>query len=87
MPFQLREIVIHGLTVPAGPGSGTAGEVDGTNGFLAVLPVASAEIMPGGAMSAVPEPASWAMMIFGFFGVGGLVRSRVKVRRKLAYAN
>ena len=87
MPFQLREIVIHGLTVPAGPGQGTTGEVNGTNGFLAVLPVASGEIQPGGGMSAVPEPATWALLISGFFGVGGLVRSRKKVRRRLAYAS
>ena len=88
MPFQLREIVIHGLTVPAGPGMGTPGEVNGTNGFLAVLPVASGEIQPGGGnMSAVPEPAAWALMITGFFGVGGMVRSRKKVRRTLSYAS
>ncbi|HEY2356819.1 MAG TPA: PEPxxWA-CTERM sorting domain-containing protein, partial [Phenylobacterium sp.] len=30
----------------------------------------------------VPEPASWAMMILGFFGVGGLLRTR----RRLAAA-
>jgi hypothetical protein len=25
-------------------------------------------------MGAVPEPAIWAMMLFGFFGVGFMVR-------------
>jgi hypothetical protein len=47
--LDLRELVSHGLTVPPGPGEGTPGEVDGTNGYLAVLPVASAEIaaVPG----------------------------------------
>lgn len=40
MPLTFREIVLHGLTVPPGPGEGTDGEVDGTNGYLAVLPVA-----------------------------------------------
>ena len=39
-PLNFREIVLHGLTVPPGPGAGTDGEVDGTNGYLAVLPVA-----------------------------------------------
>ncbi|HEX5262002.1 MAG TPA: PEPxxWA-CTERM sorting domain-containing protein, partial [Phenylobacterium sp.] len=30
----------------------------------------------------VPEPASWALMILGFFGMGGLLRTR----RRLAAA-
>lgn len=64
--LQLRELVLHGLTVPPGPGAGTPGEVNGTNGYLAVLPVASAEIM----RSAVPEPATWAMMLIGFGAIG-----------------
>lgn len=29
---------------------------------------------------AVPEPSTWAMMLFGFFGIGGMVRSQ---RRRL----
>lgn len=44
MSIDLREIVIHGRTVLPGPGEGTDGEVDGTNGYLVVLPVASGEI-------------------------------------------
>lgn len=39
-----KEIVLHGETVAAGSGAGTGGEVDGTAGFKAVLPVASGEI-------------------------------------------
>lgn len=39
-PLSFREIVLHGLTVAPGPGAGTDGEVNGTNGYLAVLPVA-----------------------------------------------
>ena len=42
--LALREIVIHGLTVPAGAGAGTPGEVDGTAGYKLVLPVASGEL-------------------------------------------
>ena len=42
--LDLREIVIHGLTVPASAGVGTDGEVDGTAGFKLVLPVASGEL-------------------------------------------
>lgn len=46
--LALREIVIHGLTVPAGAGAGTPGEVDGTAGYKLVLPVASGELSPVG---------------------------------------
>ena len=42
--LDLREIVIHGLTVEAGVGAGTPGEVDGTAGYKLVLPVASGEL-------------------------------------------
>ena len=54
--LQLREIIIHGLTVPA---TGIApGEVDGTAGYKVVLPVAGGEIgTPGDALKfrAVPR--------------------------------
>ena len=43
--FDLREIVIHGITVPEGAGAGTPGEVDGSAGYKAVLPVASGELV------------------------------------------
>lgn len=42
--LALREIVIHGMTTPAGAGAGTAGEVDGSAGYKLVLPVASGEL-------------------------------------------
>lgn len=45
LPLGLREIVIHGQNVGAGPGAGTGGEIDGTqNGFVPILPVAAGEI-------------------------------------------
>jgi hypothetical protein len=45
--LQLREIIIHGLTVPAA-GAGTPAEVDGTAGYKTVLPVAGGEIRSNG---------------------------------------
>jgi hypothetical protein len=42
--LALREIVIHGETVPPGAGAGTTGEVDGSGGYKLVLPVASGEL-------------------------------------------
>ncbi len=42
-PLGAKEIVLHGLTLAAGQGSGT-GEADGTAGYKAVLPVASGEL-------------------------------------------
>jgi Cu/Zn superoxide dismutase len=44
LPLDMRHIVVHGLTVPPGPGAGTQGEVNGTNGYLVVLPVLCGEI-------------------------------------------
>jgi hypothetical protein len=43
LPLDMREIVIHGLSVPA-VGQGTPGEVNGTAGYKVVLPVACGEI-------------------------------------------
>lgn len=37
---------------------------------------------PGG----VPEPATWLMMLLGFFSIGGLLRSKPKRREKLGFA-
>lgn len=81
MSLDLREIVIHGMTVAPGIGADTPGEVNGTNGYLAVLPVLSGEIL---AQGAVPEPASWAMMIFGFGAVGTSLRTVRRQRTAIA---
>lgn len=75
MQLSLRELIVHGQNAPA-VGAGTAGEVDGTAGFKLVLPTLGGEIKP---MGAVPEPASWALMISGFGLVGGAMRRRGRV--------
>jgi len=67
--LDLREVVLHGMTVPAGPGTGTPGEVNGINGYLAALPVAAGEIT-----AAVPEPSTWGMMLLGFGAIGYSMR-------------
>jgi hypothetical protein len=96
--FELREMVIHGLTVPPGIGIDNPNqepplddEINGRNifapdpgpggeiGNTIVFPVASGELV----VSAIPEPASWAMMIGGFGLIGGALRAR---RRTVSFA-
>lgn len=48
LPLELRHIVVHGKTVAPGPGAGTPGEVNGTNGYLTVLPVLCGDIRQAG---------------------------------------
>lgn len=45
-PIELREIVIHGLTLEEGEGS-NGGEADGTAGYKVVLPVACGAVEEG----------------------------------------
>lgn len=70
-----REIVLHGLTVAEGVGAGTPGEVNGTGGYSAVLPVAAGLIQ----VAAVPEPMSMALLAVGVAGT--LAASRRRQRR------
>ena len=66
-PLNFREIVFHGMTVATGEGAGTGGEVDGSGGYKALLPVTAGEIvgMP------VPEPTSAALLGLGALGFLG----------------
>lgn len=74
MPLSFREIVIHGLSVPAGVGAGTPNEVDGTGGYLAVLPVAAGEIVAVSSAS-VPEPDMIATLaLLGTVGGAAVLR-------------
>ena len=87
--LDLRELVIHGLTVPAGVGIDnpnqnppTDDEINGHStfapgpdgipfGHTIVFPVASGELV-----QAVPEPSTWAMMLFGFGAMGMALRRK-----------
>ena len=85
-PLVLREIVIHGLIVPTGDGDGTGFEIDGDCSdagtdfatgdpslcYVALLPVASAEIM------AAPVPLPGAAL---FFVTAGLAGGAARLRR------
>jgi len=73
MSLDLRELIIHGQSVPS-VGAGTPGEVDGTAGFKVLLPTL------GGEVSAVPEPATWLMMMLGFGVLGSVMRRKRNVR-------
>ena len=68
--------MIHGLTVPSGAGAGTPGEVDGTGGYKATLPVADGFIQ---AASAVPEPSSLAILLVGTVGCVATMRRRLRM--------
>ena len=58
-PLNFREIVLHGMTVPTGPGLGTPGEVDGSGGYTPTLPVAAGEIVG----FPIPEPTAAALAV------------------------
>lgn len=73
-PLTFREIVYHGLSVPEGAGANTEGEVNGSGGYLAVLPAAAGEIVASDDMATTPEPGMTAALAIA--GVGGLLKLR-----------
>ncbi|WP_339691666.1 PEPxxWA-CTERM sorting domain-containing protein [uncultured Parasphingorhabdus sp.] len=56
-------------------------ELGQTNGFAVIDNVAF-----GSLTGAVPEPATWAFMIFGFGAIGGALRRQRKANVKVSYA-
>ncbi|MCR6632499.1 MAG: hypothetical protein NVV74_22005 [Magnetospirillum sp.] len=67
LPLDFRSVEIHGLSVASGAGSGTSGEVDGTAGYKATLPVAGADLQAEGASGTVDTSAN----IPGAYLLGG----------------
>jgi len=77
LPLDIRSIEIHGLSVAAGIGSGTPGEVNGTGGYLENLPVAAGLISLAGTTptptpTSVPEPNSFLLVVSGLLGLAGV---------------
>jgi len=60
------------------PGEGLYGNVYNSPGFIGVWDFADARV------SAIPEPATWAMMLAGFGGLGAAVRGAR--RKRVAFA-
>jgi hypothetical protein len=76
LPLFLREIVVHGMTVGE-VGEGTPGEVNGIAEYKPTLPVASGEIFER-AVTPVPEPETYAMLLAGLGLLGAVTRRRLK---------
>ena len=78
----------------AGNGNNQFGVTDGSPGISSVSFVSQGaglgvdsfrQLRLGGVVSAVPEPATWAMMLLGFGLVGGAVR-RTRQKARVVYA-
>ena len=78
--LDLREIVVHGLTIPAGVGGfgdGSASDdLFSNGGYSGVLPVATGEITATAGPAPVPLPAAGWALLAGLGGLGALRRTR-----------
>ena len=74
------------ITFPGG-GSGNVGYeyLPDSTGLYTSLTVTKFSLTPAAA-DAVPEPATWALMLVGFGGVGFAMRHRRKVAVRVSYA-
>jgi hypothetical protein len=77
-----------GLRAVTGTGTfyGFAYSTDNILNSIGFENVADTAITATTAAGAVPEPASWALMIAGFGLVGGAMRRRAAVRTTIRYA-
>ena len=84
LPLDLREFVIHGAFVDAGVGAGTPGEVDGSGGYIPILPVGANELAFAGSAdfpsdepdgTVIPTPSA-ALGGLALLGLAGLRRNR-----------
>jgi hypothetical protein len=69
-----------------GPSVAIINVIGNADGFLFPGTNSTAFTLQSGAAAAVPEPASWAMMIGGFGMVGGALRRRQRIAVSLARA-
>ncbi len=60
------------------------GQSEASGGFVDFVRIYDTAILPGA--GAVPEPATWAFMVFGFGAIGGAMRRQRKANAKVSYA-
>ena len=70
LPLDFRSVEVHGLSVRAGEGAGTSGEVDGSAGYKATLPVGTAPLHAQDA-AATDTAAAAAQSTAGVRLIGG----------------
>ncbi|WP_422344099.1 PEPxxWA-CTERM sorting domain-containing protein [Parasphingorhabdus sp.] len=78
----IQDLTANGITEISRNANISGFDSPTTGGYSGVSPY----IQLIGAMGAVPEPATWAFMIFGFGAVGGAMRRQRKANVKVSYA-
>lgn len=84
--FELRGINPANLLTPGDPLAFVSGFTFNSVGLVSVtqIPFVEDYVAPT-PRSPVPEPATWALMMLGMFGIGGAMRGR-KVRTSVSFA-